>query len=289
MIRFCLLLEITLIYYTHLHCGALFWDYNSQQLQSASCSKAEKIVKFIQNVSSVGSLNQKNNLRAAISCTMNSVLDEFVKKDFQLKKCHWMKMQNLQIDSDNLLFCFEEKFVSALKIDFYKNFLKCCIIDEKYTAVCKNDNIQKFYKIPILASQIEFKRTCGHSNIACAVVKYNNKRIIKKWKRSNNSKIQIRAKRQYFIPNAYDVYSSLGGFDIYDHQAYSMVNKFGAITVGTMDSLINDLKTVCRFNSPSCDILSTEDILHSALWTRMPPNINANYINDRAAIAITAI
>ncbi|KRY28615.1 hypothetical protein T01_5484 [Trichinella spiralis] len=111
-------------------------------------------------------------------------------------------------------------------------------------------------------------------------LEYNNKRIIKKWKRSNNSKIQIRAKRQYFIPNAYDVYSSLGGFDIYDHQAY---------TVGTMDSLINDLKTICRFNSPSCDILSTEDILHSAFWTRMPPNINANYINDRAAIAITAI
>ncbi|KRX40413.1 hypothetical protein T05_8798 [Trichinella murrelli] len=242
MIRFCLLLEITLIYYTHLHCGALFWDYNSQQLQSASCSKAEKIVKFIQNVSSVGSLNQKNNLRAAISCTMNSVLDEFVKKDFQLKKCHWMKMQNLQIDSDNLLFCFEEKFVSALKIDFYKK------------------NMWTF----------EY----------CLRSEYNNKRIIKKWKRSNNSKIQIRAKRQYFIPNAYDVYSSLGGFDIYDHQAY---------TVGTMDSLINDLKTVCRFNSPSCDILSTEDILHSALWTRMPPNINANYINDRAAIAITAI
>ncbi|KRZ59078.1 hypothetical protein T02_7245 [Trichinella nativa] len=123
----------------------------------------------------------------------------------------------------------------------------------------------------------------------CLRSEYNNKRIIKKWKRSNNSKIQIRAKRQYFIPNAYDVYSSLGGFDIYDHQAYSILNKFGAITVGTMDSLINDLKTVCRFNSPSCDILSTEDILHSALWTRMPPNINANYINDRAAIAITAI
>ncbi|KRX19977.1 hypothetical protein T07_5342 [Trichinella nelsoni] len=243
MIRFCLLTQITLIYCAHLHYGALFLDYNSQQLQIVSCSKAERIVKFIQNVSSVESLNQKNNLRAVISCTMHSVLDEFVKKDFQLKKCYWMKMQNLQIDSDHLLFCFEEKFVSALKIDFYKKnmwtFEYCLRSENNY-----------------------------------------NKRIIKKWKRSNNSKIEIRTKRQYFIPNAYDVYSSLGGFDIYDHQAY---------TVGTMDSLINDLKTVCRFNSPSCDILSTEDILHSALWTRMPPNINANYINDRAAIAITAI
>ncbi|KRY76156.1 hypothetical protein T4B_12219 [Trichinella pseudospiralis] len=270
---FCLPTQIILIYCAHLHSCAPLLDYNSQQFQIVNCSNAEKIVKFIQNVSSMKSLNQKNDIRAAISCTLNSVLDRFLKKDFQLKKCQWIKMENLEIDSDHLLFCFEEKFVSTLKIDFYKNYLKCCIIDEKYTAICKNDNIQKFYKIPVSASQIEFRRTCGYSNIACVM-------IIKKWKRSNNSKITIRAKRQYFIPNAYDVYSSLGGFDIYDHQAY---------TVGTMDSLINDLKNVCRFNNPSCDILSTEDILHSAFWTRMPPNIDAGYINDRAAIAITAI
>ncbi|KRZ02943.1 hypothetical protein T11_6150 [Trichinella zimbabwensis] len=242
MNRFCIPTQIILIYCAHLHYCAPLLDYNSQQFQIVNCSNAERIVKFIQNVSSMESLNQKNDLRAAISCTVNSVLDEFVKKDFQLKKCQWMKMQNLEIDSDHLLFCFEEEFVSALKIDFYK----------------KNIWIFEY----------------------CLRNEYNNKQIIKKWKRSNNSKIPIRAKRQYFIPNAYDVYSSLGGFDIYDHQAY---------TVGTMDSLINDLKNVCRYNNPSCDILSTEDILHSAFWTRMPPNIDAGYINDRAAIAITAI
>ncbi|KRZ02944.1 hypothetical protein T11_6150 [Trichinella zimbabwensis] len=204
MNRFCIPTQIILIYCAHLHYCAPLLDYNSQQFQIVNCSNAERIVKFIQNVSSMESLNQKNDLRAAISCTVNSVLDEFVKKDFQ----------NIWI-------------------------FEYCLRNE-----------------------------------------YNNKQIIKKWKRSNNSKIPIRAKRQYFIPNAYDVYSSLGGFDIYDHQAY---------TVGTMDSLINDLKNVCRYNNPSCDILSTEDILHSAFWTRMPPNIDAGYINDRAAIAITAI